>query len=121
MRKLKSDSGFMRFITEGKLGRRALALIIIGIILMTLGVLLPKTEPQSGDSLEEELAELCSSVEGVGECRVMISYGEGGEVYAVAVLCEGAESVETERNIKELFSSLFGIGSNRISILKISE
>lgn len=120
MRKLKSDSGFMRFITEGKLGRRALALIIIGIILMTLGVLLPKAE-QGGDSLEEEMAELCSSVEGVGECRVMISYGEGGEVYAVAVLCEGAESVETERNIKELFSSLFGIGSNRISILKISE
>ena len=43
--------------------------------------------PQSSD--RGELSSLLSSVEGVGECEVMLSYGESGEVVAVAVICEG--------------------------------
>ena len=65
---------------------------------------------------------MCSMTEGVGECRVMITYSaDGKSVYGVAVLCEGAESPEVRANVTELLASLFGIGANRISILKIDK
>lgn len=80
-----------------------------------------KTGASVDATLEERTEQLCSAVEGVGECDVMITYGEGGEVYAVAVLCDGAERASVRRSITELASSLFGIGTNRISVLKKSK
>lgn len=74
------------------------------------------------EGLEARLADMCSEIDGVGECRVMITYSEDGEsVYAVAVLCDGGDSVAVRERITELMVSLFGIGSNRISVLKIKK
>lgn len=70
---------------------------------------------------EESLAELCSSVEGVGRCRVMIVNDGEGRVSAVAVLCDGADRVGVRSSLIELICSLYGIGSHRISVLKISD
>ena len=69
--------------------------------------------------LEEQIAEACSSIESVGRCRVMITYTDGGEVFAVAVLCEGAEKDSVRADVVRLCTSLFGIGANRVSVLKI--
>ncbi len=121
MRKLRSDKSFKKFLTEGGFGVKIAILIFTGILLMALGALGSASDGAEEAALEEQMAELCSSVSGVGECRVMITYGEEGEVYAVAVLCEGAESVTVRQSVKELVSSLFGIGTNRVSVLKISE
>lgn len=75
------------------------------------------------DSLEQALIEMCASVEGVGECEVMITYrgDDKNEIYAVAILCEGADSVNVRADLTELVGSLFGIGANRIAILKIEK
>lgn len=77
---------------------------------------------ESGEAHETteagELASLCSSVSGVGECEVMISYGESGDVVAVAVICQGADSVGVRHTLIEMIGSLYGIGSNRISVVK---
>ena len=73
------------------------------------------------DGPEAQLSELCSSIDGVGRCRVALTFGEGEEVYAVAVLCDGAENAKVRSKVCELISSLYGIGYNRISVLKISE
>ena len=85
--------------------------------------------------LEEELSELCSDIYGVGRCRVKISFSSGfrfeykgsalvekflPEIDGVTVLCEGAGSSEVRREISGLISALYGIGQNRICVLKLS-
>lgn len=121
MLKLKSGSRFFEFIRAQKSSLVIATVAICGAALLLIGA--PKT--QAGDSssqtLEDRVASLCSSVAGVGECEVMITYSDGDEVYAVAVLCDGAESVSVRREITALASSLFGIGTNRISVLKLSK
>jgi hypothetical protein len=68
--------------------------------------------------LDERTAELCSQVSGVGECRVMITYRDD-EVFAVAVLCDGADNIEVRNKLTSLISSLYGIGAHRVEILSL--
>ena len=85
--------------------------------------------------LEEELCELCSSVSGVGKCRVTVTF-ENGEsrvykgsslietkppkVLGVTVVCKGADSDKVREEIVGMMSALFDIGTNRISVLKLN-
>ena len=96
----------------------AVALALAAALAVML-FLLPSGENETKESPEEELTEICSSLSGVGRCRAVICYGEGGSVSAVAVLCEGADSVFVRERITELITSLYGIGANRIAVLKI--
>ena len=62
-------------------------------------------------------------MEGVGECRVMMTYypdSNEERVYAVLVLCEGAESPDVRERITSLCCSLYGIGSHRVEIQKLN-
>lgn len=120
MRKLNSGSRFFEFIRSQKSSLVMAALVICGAALLLIGVPEAKDSGVTAQTLEERVASLCSSVEGVGECEVMITYSEGEEVYAVAVLCDGAESAFVRSKITALASSLFGIGSHRITVLKLS-
>lgn len=81
-------------------------------------------------SEEERIAELCSSLYGVGECRAVIHYktesaGYGKEdravIEGIAVVCEGGASDEVKERITSLLSSLYGIGSNRITVEKMKK
>ena len=121
MLKLKSENNFLKFLrTQGK--GQALALVIcIGIGLLLLGGGVNRSDEAPAATLEDDTEALCSMVSGVGECRVMITYTEEERVYAVAVLCDGAESDTVRREIVSLVCSLFGIGSNRVSVLKLSK
>lgn len=86
-------------------------------------------------NLESELAELCSSVRGVGRCRVSVSFSRGAEntykgsllietkppeVLGVIIVCKGADSDAVRRDLTELITSLFAISSTRVAILKLS-
>ena len=117
---MKSANKFREFLSNDKRGIVAAVILVLGAVLLMLGGTL-----SGGDgtdfSLEERTAELCSLIDGVGECRVMITYGEDESVYAVAVLCAGAEAVSVRREITDLTTSLFGIGANRVTVLKISK
>ena len=121
MWKLRSDKGFVEFIKRAKLSS-VLPIVILGVLLLLLSSAFGSDdgEKEKSKTGEDRLYEICSMVEGVGECRVMITY-ENEEVYAVAVLCEGAGSVEVRERIVELVSSLYGIGSHRIAVLELSE
>ena len=73
-----------------------------------------------------DIVTLCSSVEGVGECRVSVVFESaeksGSEkVYSVAVICEGADNVKVRARLTELITTLYGIGANRVSIIKLSK
>ena len=89
---------------------------ILALSLLLLGGTGQKTEAPK--DLEEKTAELCSQVSGVGECRVMITYRDD-EVFAVAVLCDGADNIEVKHNLTSLISSLYGIGAHRVEILSL--
>ena len=99
------------------------ALLICGAALMLFGSsgFDSDTKVDGALTLEEQTERICSAIDGVGDCTVMITYGEDEEVYAVAVLCDGAESLKVKSAVTELASSLFGIGVNRISVLKKSK
>ncbi len=115
--KLKSDKGFFEIFRSLKLP---------GVIIpLCLGVLLVfASGTQSTEKPEEKvnsLSELCSYVEGVGRCYAEASYDSEGEVLAVAIMCEGADNTEVRSELYRLISSFYGIGYNRISVLKISK
>lgn len=86
--------------------------------------------PVGAVSEEERIAELCSSLSGVGDCRAVIHYrtesaGYGKEdrtvIEGIAVVCEGGESDEVKKRVTSLLSSLYGIGSNRITVEKMKK
>ena len=118
---MRSDKSFIDFLRSGSVPLKAAVALTVGLIFVTVLFFITPEEKES-EPEEEGIASLCSDIDGVGECRVTVSYREGGEqVYAVAVICEGADDPEVRARIVDLFTSLYGIGANRISILKISE
>ena len=87
------------------------------------------------ERMEKELSELCSSLEGVGKCKVSLSFSKGREnsykngmlteskppvVLGVAVACRGADSQRVRAELTELFTALFDIPSTRVAILKLN-
>ena len=118
---MSSDKGFLSLFLKEK-GRFSLIILFVGVLLILIGSISGGgSDKEALPTLEERVGDICSMTEGVGECRVMITYESDGEtVYGVAVLCEGAGSDSVEAEITDLLCSLFGIGANRISILKIN-
>ena len=85
--------------------------------------------------LEKELSDLCSSVKGVGKCRVSVSFERGAEhtykgsmlieskppkVLGITVVCKGADSDAVKAEISGMLTALFDIGANRIAVLKLN-
>ncbi len=104
----------------------ALSLLLIAVLLINPKSCSRETAAEKSEE-EERIEALCSAVEGVGECRVMVTYEktDGREtekkVYSVAVICEGADSVAVRARLIDLIGSLYGIGSNRVSIVKLEK
>ena len=120
----------------------AILLIALGLMLVAFSAVSSSENEGSGGAglaeykaeLEERLAELCSSVRGVGKCKVMITFERGEEntykgsslieskppkVMGVSVICRGADSDDVRRELTTMISALFDIGSNRRSVLKL--
>ena len=49
----------------------------------------------------------------------MITYDGDDEVFAVAILCQGADDIRVQRDLTSLISSLYGIGAHRVEILSL--
>lgn len=97
--------------------------ILLGVLLIFLGSRLDRSTGTEVKTDEDRAAEMCSLMDGVGECRVMMTYypdSDGERVYAVLVLCEGAESIEVREKITAALSSLYGIGSHRVEIQRLN-
>lgn len=108
---------------------KIILVVLIGIVLLILGTgAATGTAIDEADDLEVRLEELCSSLVGVGKCRVMLTYERSGTRYgaveerrveSVAIVCRGADSAKVRSELTTLLTSLFGIGSHRISISKM--
>ena len=137
-------SGAMDFIKKNKKALGVVLLLLLGIFLLIFSSIDPSLSEgeESVDSLEEyksrleaELGELCSSVKGVGRCRVTVTFERGEErvykgstlieskppkVMGVTVVCKGADSDLVRAELVSMMSALFDIGSNRIAVLKLN-
>lgn len=119
---MRSDKGFLEFFsTDGRVKKISL-LVIVGALLLMLGGM---GFLQGGSSAKEEerAAEMCALMGGVGECRVMMTYhpDNEGQVFAVLVLCEGADSPAVRERVTSLFCSLYGIGAHRVEIQPLNK
>lgn len=119
---MKSDKSFFVFLRARPGFLKIFAILMLGVLLIVFSSGTHSCRMASDieeGGLEQEISEACSSLESVGRCRVMVTYTEEGEVFAVAVLCEGAEKDSVRADVVRLCTSLFGIGANRVSVLKI--
>ena len=108
------------------------ALFGIGVLLIFFGMSGDNTASTAvgAETLEEELAALCSSLDCVGECRVLITYeeralgfGQGTEevISGIAVVCSGGDNAEVRERVVKMLSGIFGIGTNRIRVERLAK
>jgi stage III sporulation protein AG len=73
-------------------------------------------------SLEEELEEILSSMEGVGKVKVMITFKNDSqsEVEGVLVVAEGGGNAVVCSDILSAVQSLFSLEAHKITIVKMS-
>lgn len=127
----KSGCSFGAFseLFSGKKRFIAVALLVIAAVVMIfLSSAGTSGKETSGDDVEERLEELCSSLSGVGQCRVMVTYKNNEKRYgaserevveSVAIVCKGADKPGVREELTRMLSSLFGIGTNRIHVSKM--
>ena len=113
----------------------ALALLLVFSLYNDTGSEGAKTALSEYESLlENQISTLCSSVKGVGKCKIEISFESGEEnvykggalietkpprVLGVAVVCEGGDNASVRGELTDLLTALFDIGTNRVKILKL--
>ena len=124
MKSNKDISGFFSALFE----KKATVACLLCALLLGLALFFYTPSEQAAPSGEiSDTAEMCAAVEGVGECRVVVTHKrdkngkETDEVFSVAVICEGADNVFARARLTELITSLYGIGSNRVSIVKLEK
>lgn len=90
-----------------------LLVLLLGVFLLLLptGAKEKTPEPSAASALAETLRE----AEGVGRVRVLVS--EKGAV----VVCDGAENAAVRLNILRAIGSYTGFGSDRITVLKMTD
>lgn len=139
----EQDRPLLSFLRGSRRGRRVLLLLLLGLLLLLLSATLSSRGEGTAetaledyrDELEGRVATLCTSVQGVGRCRVMITFSAGEQVTyrgsvrtgstppqvdGVCVVCDGADSVQVRSELSGVIAALFGIGENRIRISKMS-
>lgn len=138
---LNSLNGKIAEILKDKRKLTALIIAILGILMIILSFGSKgstEAEEYSLDKykaeLEDELESLCESIDGVGKCRVTVTFSEGERieykgsnvtgsepprVLGVTVVCEGGDAADVKSEISECMKALFNIGSNRVCVLKM--
>ena len=132
----------IEFAAKNKRMMLLLVLLLLGVGMILFSSPASEREDEQRETLdeykmrlEEELEELCSSVRGVGACRVTVTFERGEErvykgssllesrppkVMGVTVVCKGADSDKVKQEIIAMMTALFDIGSNRIAVLKLN-
>ena len=129
-------------IIEAFKGKKKIALILLlvslGLMLIAISSIDSGGEVGSSDlseykeALEKRLEKLCSEVDGVGKCTVMVTFSRGEEntykgsqltetkppqVLGVTVICDGGDRAEVKARLSQMLCALFDIGANRVAVL----
>ena len=107
---------------------RIILVIAVGLLFILISLFGSGSDSSDGDTVEERIEAMCSSLVGVGECRVMVTYSADGSRYgsatptrveSVAIVCRGADKASVRAELTAMISALYGIGANRIFISKM--
>ncbi len=115
--KSSSESSFFR----EKLSIKSL---IIPIILMIIGLFLifgtdaffEKKNAENTDKMETRLVAMINDLDGVSDSEVMLLTDDDGNVKGAAVICNGGDLSQNQKNIIELITSLFGVGASDVFV-----
>ena len=119
------DKGFFKHLKEKRDLGRIILILAVGLLLIIIGSGSGGESETVETGIEERLAAVCSDVDGVGECYVLVYYSpvksrsEEPTVESVIVVCEGADSVDVRLRLTEMISAFFGIGTNRVRVEKM--
>ena len=102
-------------------------LVILILMIIALSSFADGSESDNNISTEKRLEDMCNSVRGVSNAKVMITYepksvsafgGYGGEekILGVAVVCDGGESPQVQLALYEMIEALFNVKSTRITV-----
>ncbi len=138
---MNSLNSLINAILKDKKKLTALIVVFVGILIIILSFGSKeesKYEEYSLDKykaeLEDELESLCESIDGVGKCRVTVTFSDGEKfeykgsnvvgsepprVLGVTVVCDGGDRADIKSDISECMKALFNIGSNRVCVLKM--
>ena len=130
---MKLPIDFLRYVRNGKGYLKIILFLSLGVLLIVFG--LSGRESSAGAdtpslSEEERVADFCSSLVGVGECRVLITYRTESDRYGkstkddilgIAVLCDGGDNITVKERVIDTLTSLYGIGANRIRVEKLKK
>ena len=111
------NSGFLAWLRSDRRAFLLVAAAVVGLLFLVL----PSVISDGGEvDAVTDIEALCGSIDGVGECRVLLSFGEDdGQVVAALVICEGGDRLDVRHRLTELLSSFYGIGYNRICVEKM--
>ncbi len=133
-----SAGKLVTFFKEKKKIALILLLVSLGLMLVALSsvtsddVADQESLSEYKEELEERLEKLCSEVDGVGKCTVMVTFSRGEEntykgsqlteskppkVLGVTVVCDGGESSAVKARLSQMLCALFDIGANRVAVL----
>ena len=135
------DNAFLARL-KGK-GRYAViaSLALLGILLLSLSGGSGEKEAEKDalteyrERMESEVSELCESVDGVGRCRVFITFARGEAntykgstvietkpplVLGVSVVCDGGDSERVRGELVRMICAAFDIGTNRVAVMKLN-
>lgn len=132
----------LEFIKGDKRKILIAVLLALGLILMLFSGRGGKETAGEEDTLakykrelEEDLSELCSSIDGVGRCEVRVTFSEGArveykgaskvcetppKVQGVSIVCDGGAKADVRAAITDCITAMFDIGANRVAVAKRS-
>ena len=119
-------------------GNKYLIFVLLGILILVLCIPTGSAKDVSnqdvsnveGGELEQQLKNVLSAMEGVGEVEVMITtettndslfetQKEQGKVQGVVVVAQGAGNPSVDVRISDAVKALFSVESHKISIVKM--
>lgn len=110
-----------KFIEAVKANKTLLAILAVIIALIAAVIIFYNGDEAEGVSSEGKsgteikLESILSSIEGVGESRVLVTEGEEG-IEGVVIVCSGAENIMTRNDILNAVSTALNINKNIIAI-----
>ena len=113
---MKSDSPLLAFF-KSKMPVRAVVAVALGVLLLICALVLDGSSDKPSSDEESRVRTMCCAMQGVSDCTVMLTYSDVGTVASVAIVYYGDTGKQTEREIKEMLCSLYGIGANRIAVI----